>query len=544
MRRLEMLASEDRSLEHVNQVVREELTTLREREELFHTMTDTAPVMIWRSGPDMRCDYFNKAWLDFTGRTMERELGNGWAKGVHPDDYQRCMTTYVNTFDAHKPFYREFRLLRYDGEYRWILDNGAPRFLSDGAFGGYIGSGVDITERKRALIIEHEQRILAEALRDTALALNGTLEHAEILDCIMAGVGRVVPHDVAEFMLIEAGVARMVRSHGYKQRGLATEVMAARYPVATTPILRQMIETGQPVIIADIKAYEGWINRIHAEWLHSYVGVPVRIKNETIGFINLISDRLGFYTQVHAEHLQIFAEQVGVAIRNARLYEHTQDLAALEERQRLARELHDAVSQTLFSSSIIAESLPCLWKQKPERVLSNLKQLQRLNQAALAEMRNLLMELRPATLLKVDIADLLRQLTQAITGRTRLAVSLKVEGQQDLPPDVQIALYRIAQEALNNAVRHAQATEVTVSLKLRPWKTVLLVKDNGCGFDPDIAPQTGMGLGIIRERANGVGAKFQIKSELGRGTEATVIWEREKGDKSNGAIETDSNHDR
>lgn len=153
------------------------------------------------------------------------------------------------------------------------------------------------------------------------------------------------------------------------------------------------------------------------------------------------------------------------------------------------------------------------------------------------------MELRPATLLKVDITDLLRQLTQAITGRTRLAVSLKIEGQQPLPPDVQIAFYRITQEALNNAVKHARATQVMVSLKLRPRKTELHIRDNGRGFDPSAAPPTGMGLNIMRERAKTVGATIQIKSEIGRGTDASVVWYKPKGDRNDGAVETYSNND-
>ena len=124
--------------------------TLRESEERFRNMADTAPVMIWVSGPDKLCTFFNKVWLEFTGRTMEQELGNGWVKGVHPDDLDRCMATYSAAFDARRRFRMEYRLRRADGEYRWVLDDGVPRFTPDGSFAGYIGSCIDITEVKRA----------------------------------------------------------------------------------------------------------------------------------------------------------------------------------------------------------------------------------------------------------------------------------------------------------------------------------------------------------------------------------------------------------
>src|SRR5213080_4889185 len=123
---------------------------LRESEARFRTVANAAPVLIWMSGPDKLCTFFNKGWLDFTGRTLEQELGNGWAEGVHREDIDRCLDVYQNSFNARESFTMEYRLRRSDGEYRWVLDIGTPRFASDGAFLGYIGSCIDITERKLA----------------------------------------------------------------------------------------------------------------------------------------------------------------------------------------------------------------------------------------------------------------------------------------------------------------------------------------------------------------------------------------------------------
>jgi len=134
---------------------------LQESEERFRRMADAAPVLLWESGTDGLCNYFNKPWLDFTGRTLEQESENGWTEGVHPEDFQSCQETYLEAFGAWREFKMEYRLRRADGEYRWLLDHGVPRFTPDGSFLGFIGSCVDITERKQK---DEELRRLAERL--------------------------------------------------------------------------------------------------------------------------------------------------------------------------------------------------------------------------------------------------------------------------------------------------------------------------------------------------------------------------------------------
>jgi len=244
---------------------------------------------------------------------------------------------------------------------------------------------------------------------------------------------------------------------------------------------------------------------------------------------------------------QALIQRAALYIENARLYERSQELAVLEERSRLARELHDAVTQTLFSASLVAEALPVTWEKNPEEGRGLLQELRGLSRGALAEMRTLLLELRPAALMETRLEDLLRQLGEAASGRAGIPVAVQVEGQAGLPPDVQIALYRITQEALNNVVKHARAHQVSVRLcypdseqmagskiagvadSVETGKRVLLsIQDDGRGFDPTQIPHNRLGLGIMQERAQAIGANLTVESQPGHGTQVTVLWERRK----------------
>jgi two-component system CheB/CheR fusion protein len=166
---------------------------LQESEERFRIMADAAPVLLWQSGLDKLCDYFNEPWLEFTGRTLEQELGNGWAEGVHPEDMQRCLDIYATSFDARRPFRMEYRLRRHDGEYRWILDTGEPRFGADGRFAGYVGSCIDIQEQKNieeALERRVEERTaeLSNLNRELAVARDQALEASGLKSSFVANI--------------------------------------------------------------------------------------------------------------------------------------------------------------------------------------------------------------------------------------------------------------------------------------------------------------------------------------------------------------------
>jgi signal transduction histidine kinase len=227
-----------------------------------------------------------------------------------------------------------------------------------------------------------------------------------------------------------------------------------------------------------------------------------------------------------------YSLQTEEALRQSEL-----DQAVTAERNRLARDLHDVVTQSLFSASLVAEALSATWQRDPAEGQELLQELRQLTRGALAEMRTLLLELRPAALVEADLSHLLRQLAEALTGREGVPVTVTVEGKGALPEPMHIALYRIAQEALNNISKHACAQQVTIVLRRRPIgdetnAVELRISDDGCGFDQHQVASDHLGLDIMRERADAIGARLTIESELGHGTQITVIWpEGQQGDR-------------
>jgi len=200
-------------------------------------------------------------------------------------------------------------------------------------------------------------------------------------------------------------------------------------------------------------------------------------------------------------------------------------LAILSERTRLARELHDAVTQSLFSASIMAELLPQVWDKDPAAGRRQLEDVRRLSRSALAEMRSLLVELRPSALTESKLSELLKQLANASSSRLGIQIEVVAEEQTRLPADVQVAFYRIAQEALHNVSKHSRATEASIQLSTRPDGAMMLVHDNGAGFDPGAAAGTSFGLRIMRERSAEIGASLEIDSQVNLGTDVLLTWE-------------------
>ncbi|MGE5225176.1 MAG: sensor histidine kinase, partial [Omnitrophica WOR_2 bacterium] len=243
-----------------------------------------------------------------------------------------------------------------------------------------------------------------------------------------------------------------------------------------------------------------------------------------IGAVGVAHAGRNFFTAHHADLALTVANQAAITMVNAELYENAQTLATLQERQRLAQNLHDAVNQSLFSAGLIAEVLPRLWVQDPDEGLRSLEDLRRLTRGAQADLRLLLAELRPSTLTDAELGDLLRLLGNALAGRTNLPVGVTVAGEGKLPADVQVALYRLCQEGLNNIARHAGAGRVEIDLQYDSVSVELRIRDDGRGFNPEQALPGHYGLSMMRERATAVGATLAITSQPGQGAEIVIRW--------------------
>ncbi|RSN70173.1 GAF domain-containing sensor histidine kinase [Actinomadura sp. WAC 06369] len=284
-------------------------------------------------------------------------------------------------------------------------------------------------------------------------------------------------------------------------------------------MLAAMLRDGAPKRLDDIRRepeFEGWP---HAHpVLKDFLGVPIRDGDDVLGIVFLANKRTpGGFTREDEELLTLFAAHAAIAMTNARLYEHNRELTVVAERNRLARELHDAVAQKLFSLRLTARTAAALAERDAARTVRELEQVERLAAEALAELRAVINELRPADLADGLVPSLRKHV--AVLDRAH-ETSVRFCGDEAvvLPEEHEAVAFRITQEALYNALRHAGAREVRVRLGTECGQAVLEVADDGSGFDPGDDPHNGLGLASMRERAVSIGGELSVSSAAGAGT--------------------------
>jgi signal transduction histidine kinase/DNA-binding response OmpR family regulator len=509
---------------------------VRRREQEYRSLIDdvfnTSMVAVLILDSSYRIVWCNEATEVYFSIRRERLIGRDSRRVIEedlkcvfadPDDYSARLLAAYESGDFTDRF--ECHVTPESGrEERWLEHWSQP--IRQGLYaGGRIEQYTDITARKQLEIAEREQRQFTEALRDVAALITSTLDLNEVLERIMSALGRLVPyHEVSIVIVGEEGYL-IARSPKEARSRVSLQGVNQDYGW----LLLALSEAAAPLTAADLQQDDPIQALASASDLRAYMGAPIRLQQQTIGVINVFSRQANFYQPADGERLTAFAELAAIAIQNAQLFQRTQALAAIEERQRLARELHDSVSQTLFTTRTLAESALRRWDKDPQRARELTEEVYHQTATALAEMRILLFELRPSALTQISLRQLFEQYLQPIRDRHQFDLILEIPDLPPLPPEVQIGLYRIVQEALNNIDKHAQAQRVIVRCTTAENYIKVQIVDDGIGFDVQTADPSRMGLNIMRERAESINAVLSIKSQPGSGTEITVVWHFEEG---------------
>lgn len=380
---------------------------------------------------------------------------------------------------------------------------------------GILNIAVDVTEQTK--LQQNLERLIAERTRelqvllDVTAAANRSLDLKETLATTLDLIVALVGASRAGVMLLDEPTGELIPYSLRPVRDVASDDLEKMLSTC-----RSVLDDGAALYVAP-NPEEGL--------LEPGALIPLESRGDRLGVLVIVGSQGGAFSTAQLALFQSIADQLGVAVENARLFARSEQAAVTAERNRLARDLHDAVTQTLFSSSMIADVLPKIWERNPDEGRRRLEELRQLTRGALSEMRTLLVELRPAALADTDLGDLLEHQVNAFIARTRLQVGFERSVSYNPPVEVKEAFYRIAQEAFNNIARHAEAAQVRVRLDGEPGKMDLTIQDDGVGFDAQTLEHEGLGLGIMRERARSIGARLEVVSRPGRGTRLHLNWQ-------------------
>lgn len=364
---------------------------------------------------------------------------------------------------------------------------------------------------------EETARLLAESesLRRVTTALLHQPKLGGVLEMVCAEAQRLTGAEGSAVLLLDADRQwlRAVRHSGLEWPRLERIPVEGSFAGAVT-------RDGRTRLSNDPGREELFYPR--AGELSALLAAPLLVNGVAIGVLDVLNKPGGF-TEDDQRIISLFADQAAIAIETARLREQAGRLAVLEERQRLARELHDSVTQSVYSVTLLAEAVAELLAMgNLERALNRLGRLQETAQEALKEMRLLVFELRPPVLDREGLVAALQNRLELVESRAGVRTELDVQGERRLPTVMESELYQIAHEALNNALKHAGAKRVSVRLRIGEGSVRLDVEDDGTGFDPQRIERRGMGLSTMRERARRIGALLTMESAPGNGTRVSV----------------------
>ena len=449
-------------------------------------VADLVPVRIWMTDADKRCTYVNAAWRTFTGCALEDLLAGGWHKVIHADDLPRCIEVVDAAFEGRQAFTLEYRLRRHDGEYRWALAGGIPLLATDGSFTGFVGTAVDIHDRKQAEeSLRRKESELAEAQR---LANIGSWQWDASTDAVIWS------------------------DELYRIAGLAPgspEAAAGNHPHLYPPEHWEQITRCAEEAMRSGTPYELDVEMFSKGGRRWVTARGEAIRNSEGGITGLRGTVQDITARKRAEEM--------LSNQSRRLLE-----AQETERARIARELHDDIGQRLVLLSMALQQLQQSADSASE-LQPSIAALSRETGDIARDVQALSHELHSYKLQLLGVVPAIGDLCSEVSARHNVEVDFT---HQDVPgtvqPDIALCLFRVLQEALQNAVHHSAAARFAVSLESTPKVLTLTVRDGGCGFNPESVPQDrGLGLTSMRERLKLVSGELVIDSKPDSGT--TVV---------------------
>jgi PAS domain S-box-containing protein len=477
---------------------------------------------------------------DLAGRLVDFNPAAARMHGYAPEAFRRLQPAQFIHADSLPLFDTYIKTVRQGDEFRGraldLREDGTP-FPIQVLGTGFVYRGQphalavvrDITEEVQAYQLL-EQRVEERThelstLLELSHELASILEFDPLITLILEQLARVVDYTGASVLVLEGGTLQNVGHRGPIPQEMLAQL---RFPLEGWEAFKSAMLRREPLIVDDVREEtplaQGYRQAAQAypdatySYVRAWMGIPVMVQERLIGVLSITHCQPDVYTLRHATLALAIANQAAIAIENARLYGQARRLAALEERQRLARELHDSVSQALYGIGLGARTARALLDRDPAQAVEPVEYVLSLADAGLAEMRALIFELRPDSLEKEGLVAALTRQAAALRARHDLEVQTAFCEEPALPFEVKEALYRIAQEALNNTVKHAQASRVEIRLDDGEGQITLEARDDGVGFDPQAEYPGHLGLHSMRERAVRLGTTLEIQSEAGRGT--------------------------
>lgn len=512
---------------------------LRERDEQYHSIFEATSDGIIINDLDGCVVEANPAACALHGYTRDEFIGLYRTVYVHPE-YHDALPRYAEEIETDGSMHARGVNMRKDGSF-FPVDIHGTSFLYRGR--PHILALVrDVTEQVKAQ--ELLEKRVAERTRELSTLLEvsrqvgSTLRIEPLLGLILDQLKIVVDYQGGSLLKLSGEELVIVE---YRGASPPEQVVGLRFPLTRIEPMWEQAEQGRPIMICDVQGDDRVARSFRDavgplmdgiwSYIRSWMGVPLVNKGRTIGLLSLSSEEPNFYTEEQAHMALALAGQAAVAMENASLYAQAQEAAALGERARLARELHDSVTQALFSMTMHTEAAQVALQRAGDptatgRVGRNLRQLSELTEGALAEMRALIFELRPSALQEEGLAAALRKHAAALSARQGLPIEVQApERRVPIEPAAEEHLYRFVQEALHNVIKHAGASRVVVRLEANEHGRLLLeIEDDGIGFDSARVPAGHLGLRTMADRVEQIGGTLDIRSAPAeKGTKVRVV---------------------